>query len=332
MPSPRTSAFRRNDILKARAGQSDEFIVAKIDELRRSEETLEKILRREATRILEGRLLTRLSECSYQVERDSSKVPTSRPYLNVGPGSFSHPNWMTADKTYDGLAWTKARRGVEQHPVDYVWDMYDRKSIAERDGFFKIIYCSHVIEHCFDDDVRFFLLEARRLLRPGGTLRLVCPDADLLIRAFANGDRAFFFHYLCVKSQRYYLGDVLAMSAQEQDAIVASFVLDWVSLVMNKRNPINFSAPEAIQFLRKHEDLTLAFSKASAFSCRDVNKTVGGHVNWFTADKLEKMMRDVGFSAVYRSGYLQSRCVELRDDRYFDRTDPEMSLYMEAVA
>ena len=43
------------------------------------------------------------------------------------------------------------------------------------------------------------------------------------------------------------------------------------------------------------------------------------------------MLKEAGFSVVERSGYRQSRAAVLRDDRFFDRTDPQMSLFVDAI-
>jgi hypothetical protein len=42
------------------------------------------------------------------------------------------------------------------------------------------------------------------------------------------------------------------------------------------------------------------------------------------------MLKQAGFSSVRPSRYLQSEAAPMRDGRYFDRTDPELSLYIEA--
>ena len=59
-------------------------------------------------------------------------------------------------------------------------------------------------------------------------------------------------------------------------------------------------------------------------------KNPGFHMNWFTEEKLAKMLKETGFKTVYKSQYLQSYCPVLRNKYYFDQTVPEVSLYMEA--
>ncbi|CAK6687488.1 class I SAM-dependent methyltransferase [Synechococcus sp. CBW1107] len=49
-----------------------------------------------------------------------------------------------------------------------------------------LVYCSHFIEHIPSDHVSAFLQECRRILRPGGVLRLVVPDLENLCRTYLH--------------------------------------------------------------------------------------------------------------------------------------------------
>jgi len=57
----------------------------------------------------------------------------------------------------------------------------------------KFIFVSHLLEHLFfPRDVLPFLSELRRVLAPGGTVRLVVPDVEQCIEAYRNNDTQFF--------------------------------------------------------------------------------------------------------------------------------------------
>ncbi len=61
------------------------------------------------------------------------------------------------------------------------------------DGSVQRIYVSHMLEHLFyPHDVGAFLREMRRVLGPGGRLRLAVPDIGACIEAYRQGDRRFF--------------------------------------------------------------------------------------------------------------------------------------------
>lgn len=55
---------------------------------------------------------------------------------------------------------------------------------------------SHFIEHLDLNDGLQFLKEAFRVLRPGGTIRLSCPDLEIYANNYVNRDKAFFDHKL----------------------------------------------------------------------------------------------------------------------------------------
>jgi SAM-dependent methyltransferase len=56
-------------------------------------------------------------------------------------------------------------------------------------GSVDVIYSSHMIEHLDRAEARAFLTEVRRVLRPGGVIRLVAPDLTRLVNDYmASGD------------------------------------------------------------------------------------------------------------------------------------------------
>jgi len=54
------------------------------------------------------------------------------------------------------------------------------------DGAADILYSSHMIEHLDQAGAKAFLLEARRILRPGGIVRICAPDLALLVHAYTS--------------------------------------------------------------------------------------------------------------------------------------------------
>jgi predicted SAM-dependent methyltransferase len=51
---------------------------------------------------------------------------------------------------------------------------------------FDLIYCSHFLEHLPRLDVNPFLRECRRVLKPGGTIRLVLPDCQEMFSSYLD--------------------------------------------------------------------------------------------------------------------------------------------------
>lgn len=54
------------------------------------------------------------------------------------------------------------------------------------DGEFDLVYSSHFLEHIPRRHVHSFLLECKRVLKPGGTLRLVLPDGEEMFAAYLD--------------------------------------------------------------------------------------------------------------------------------------------------
>jgi SAM-dependent methyltransferase len=66
------------------------------------------------------------------------------------------------------------------------------------DGSVRHIFTSHFLEHLFRSDATTLLQECRRVLEPGGVLRVCVPDLEHALSFFGNGNRArgleFFFY------------------------------------------------------------------------------------------------------------------------------------------
>jgi SAM-dependent methyltransferase len=58
------------------------------------------------------------------------------------------------------------------------------KKFPYRAGTIECIYSSHLLEHLYPRQADLFLRECRRVLRPGGVLRLAIPDLDRLVASY----------------------------------------------------------------------------------------------------------------------------------------------------
>jgi predicted SAM-dependent methyltransferase len=74
--------------------------------------------------------------------------------------------------------------------IDLATDL--RQSLPFGDGTCRLIFTEHVFEH-IDADFRMPVLrEFLRVLRPGGTLRIVVPDCEQFVDAYIRRDLAWF--------------------------------------------------------------------------------------------------------------------------------------------
>ena len=94
-----------------------------------------------------------------------------RRYLNIGCGPNIKPGFVNID-----YAW--------QPGIDLCWDITN--GIPFPDGSMQGIFTEHCLEHIAFDKCRDVLRECRRVLKKGGLLRVVVPDAQLYVDLYAR--------------------------------------------------------------------------------------------------------------------------------------------------
>lgn len=118
--------------------------------------------------------------------------------LNVGCGSTVSPAWTNIDNSptiwlaQHPLPWRLARflRLVPADMADtprwapQVLLADARRNLPFPSGGVDAIYSSHFLEHLSREDAARFLSEARRLLKPGGLIRIVVPDLAAVVEGY----------------------------------------------------------------------------------------------------------------------------------------------------
>jgi len=101
----------------------------------------------------------------------ASKYEGSKDLLiNLGCGGNGLPGWVNVD-------------GYPAKNVNCVCDC--RRKLPFPDGSARGIFSEHFFEHLdYTDEVPAFLAECLRVLRPGGIIRIVVPDAGEYLRAY----------------------------------------------------------------------------------------------------------------------------------------------------
>lgn len=94
--------------------------------------------------------------------------------LNLGGGPWVEEGWISLDI---GAA------GYRSLP----WDI--RRGLPFADATVARVYASHVLEHLdFRHEAPALLVELRRVLEPGGAIRIVVPDVERYLAAYVNRD------------------------------------------------------------------------------------------------------------------------------------------------
>ena len=111
--------------------------------------------------------------------------------LHVGCGNVLLKGWLN-------ILYEKRQEYGKIHPNDGApWLNYNLlKPWPIENNSIDFIAGSHFIEHLDLNDGMQFLKEAFRVLRPGGVIRLSCPDLEIYANHYVKKDKAFFGHKL----------------------------------------------------------------------------------------------------------------------------------------
>lgn len=241
-----------------------------------------------------------------------------RQFYNIGAGDFYHPAWSNVDKPTDYYSNMQQTRGV-----DVPWDLMALSPLPIEDSSAHLVFTSHTIEHVSNEAVDNLFREAYRILRQGGVFRIVGPDADIAYRAYLRKDSDYFRLFECGARQsvQQSLLQVVASATKTGAANSSS---------TGKVESISFSDSDVDEIFRNSKYTDALDRITSECSLEDQGSNPGWHMNWWNVDKVVSFLSNAGFTAIYRSGYLQSQSRVLRNRWLFD-TRPAISFYVEAV-
>ena len=130
-------------------------------------------------------------------------VPVAGLQLHLGSGPYAHPGWIGVDKSWVAtvsrarpLVWVLAKAGLltEQQRATRWPKEIVRMDLTKRfvwdDDSVRAIYTSHMIEHLSRGEVRHLLEQCRRVLVPGGVLRIVLPNLNGAVRRYLAAKEA----------------------------------------------------------------------------------------------------------------------------------------------
>ena len=116
----------------------------------------------------------------FQLDRPRVRGGT---HLDIGCGLNSHANLINLDYLW--------------HPgVDVCWDI--TRGLPFADAALRGVFSEHCLEHFPLQAARALLREIRRVLAPGGTVRIIVPDGELYLRTYVqqlDGDTSCSFPY-----------------------------------------------------------------------------------------------------------------------------------------
>ncbi|MDJ0744589.1 MAG: methyltransferase domain-containing protein [Xenococcaceae cyanobacterium MO_167.B27] len=134
-------------------------------------------------------------------------------YLNLGCGDRFHQQWTNIDIK-------SANDAVISYNIC--------QKIPYLDNSFDAVYHSHLLEHLTKHQAQSFLRECFRVLRPDGTLRVVVPDLEQIVKTY-----------------------LLALKKVQLDFQEWSDNYDWILLEMYDQTVRNDSGGEMAKYLSK---------------------------------------------------------------------------------
>lgn len=167
-------------------------------------------------------------------------------YLNIGCGKVKLPGFVNIDREAGADVRCDVTRGLP----------YDDSTVEG-------IYSEHFIEHLSQKDIINFLRECRRVLKPGGRIRIATPDLDDLVRQYVENDwrQPWLqkYGYEWVSSRAEFLNVCLrdwghAWVVNEQEL---SRLAHWAGLEQPMRCRLNESADQKLSGLETRPESTL---------------------------------------------------------------------------
>jgi predicted SAM-dependent methyltransferase len=144
-------------------------------------------------------------------------------YLNLGCGERFHADWVNLDLH-------------PSNPSVQKWDLQANLPFPEES--FDVVYHSHVLEHFSKCDGLRLLERCRRVLRRGGTIRVVVPDLERIVQL--------------------YLSSLEKCVAGNQEAAEP---YDWAMLEMYDQTVREGSGGEMLAYIHNANESQLAFAK-----------------------------------------------------------------------
>lgn len=244
------------------------------------------------------------------------KFGNSGKFINIGAGEyFYHPKWKNYDLYEESL--------VENVEHFYNYDLRETANHPFPENDVDIFYCSHTMEHIPAESINTVIKRLYDALRPGGILRVIVPDADMILEAYDNLDFEFFKAYESWFKKR-----------TNENVLIEDYLVQLIATpkcrVYNEKirhcNPLSIEEIQQNRANMNNEE----FLNYLIEGLTENNNYGTDHLNWFNATKMIELLEDNGFSSVYRSAYGQSKELVMRQVPIFDETLPYLSLFIEA--
>jgi predicted SAM-dependent methyltransferase len=112
--------------------------------------------------------------------------------LNLGCGAVAPADWLNVDFAIGARLDSSLARPIARRLFSTPWPpnvlIHDlTKRFPWPDGSADAVYSSHTLEHLSREAGEHFIAECRRVLKPGGVIRIVVPDLGRIVGEYQVG-------------------------------------------------------------------------------------------------------------------------------------------------
>jgi predicted SAM-dependent methyltransferase len=211
------------------------------------------------------------------------------------------------------------------------WNILEGVPLPVENNSVELCYSSHVLEYLTNDQAIFLVREALRILKPGGILRITCRDIERHYVAFRMRDVFVnnlygHLHPFGEEGKNTYSRERMVIW------LVNEFASQLVQSVAPGHAPIFGEKVQELEAIFESLPLDQACDRLCGLVDLDLHRRESSHpINWWTYEKLRQALRSAGLSQVVTSVPGGSVAAVMRNTSYFDKTSPELSLFVDAV-
>jgi len=258
------------------------------------------------------------SERDYALASTEVKQPI---FLNLGGAEFKRPYWKTTDMRSKHYETRQKKNDLIELDLSEISE-YPFESCS-----FDAIYCTQVCEHLPYEAVEHMFKEAYRILRPGGSFRVACPDADLCIAAYIRNDRLFWAPVLEYYSknkrwQKNFLADPNTVAIEQ---LLLNTLFSSLSALRSKGH---VSSDEVMERFTSNPEEALSYFERICVYDRQMPQL---HVSYWNAKRFHEVSQKTQFSQCYRSAFNQSWSPILRRVEFERAAYTHHNIYFECA-
>ena len=172
-------------------------------------------------KMMRSAIVTAVEKAAGWMHRGQRFVPPNSPVkVNLGSGLFVAPGWVNIDGSIKALI-----KGWPTFLLRTIYPFIDTSGISQEefisllrentfvhhnfkygiplpDSCADFVYSSHMLHHLYRDAAGRLLREVLRVLKPGGTVRLVVPDLEYIFSLYEQGKRELALEYFFYSKPR----------------------------------------------------------------------------------------------------------------------------------